>query len=99
MHLSRLSTGHYSLECAEEDLGGVRTALRELCGTPRVVNYGPFITYTFEVAEFIFQNEWDAPCLISSSDLGDRILEQVTGILARDPNFERNHVRFFRRTD
>jgi hypothetical protein len=84
MHLLRLSTGHYSLEFAETDLSAVNAALRDLCGTPQVVDHGRAQTLVFEVAEFTYHNEWEDPSLISGSEGGERILEQIAGLLIRD---------------
>ena len=75
--LLRLPNGDCSLEFALEDIDRVRAALLLKYGTP-VVERFPFLTvYKFPTASLTFQNEWDDPCLISSSAHGAEMLEHL----------------------
>jgi hypothetical protein len=76
-YLLRLSNGHTSLEFASSDLSSVAAAIQKLFGIPETDRSHAFLTaYRFGGSSFVFQNEWDDPCLISGTDEGDEILRQ-----------------------
>ena len=72
----------YSLEFAPEDKADVWAAIQELFGqleiTPEVVS----ATVLFGGERFTYQDEWDDPCLISSSTRGKEFLERLAERLA-----------------
>jgi len=75
--LLRLPDGACSLEFATEDIDRVRAALQRKYGTPDVERYPTLTVYKFPMASLTFQNEWDDPCLISSSEIGVEMLEHL----------------------
>lgn len=75
MAVTLLKAGDYlSLEFDNDDLERVGECIRDLY--PNVTSRwaGIFKVYCFGGCEFTFQNEWDDPCLIASSDEGHEIL-------------------------
>jgi len=76
--LLRLSTGHFSLEINPSDRQKVAEAIESLFGKPQVSLLAPYgSNYSFGDADFAFQDEWDDPCLISSSARGDDVLQRL----------------------
>lgn len=69
--------GHLSLEMAPGDLDRVGRCIRELYPDSDSRTAGRAKVYSFGGCEFVFQNEWDDPCLISNSAEGDAILEAL----------------------
>jgi hypothetical protein len=80
--LLSLSNGHYSLEFEPADLPSVASTIRDQYGVPDKRQYLTFAKYRFGGSSFIFQNEWDDPCLISGSAEGDEILQNLHDALA-----------------
>jgi hypothetical protein len=80
--LLKLSGGHTSLELDPAELDAVASIIKELYGMPDVERDVMSSTHKFGSETFVFQNEWDDPCLISSSPEGDRILEALAERLA-----------------
>lgn len=72
-----LSNGHYSLEFEPADLPLVASSIRDKYGVPDRLQYPTFAEYWFGGCSFIFQDEWDDPCLISGSAEGDDILKSL----------------------
>ncbi len=80
-----LSDGNCSLEVGELSLVELKKCIERLWGA---VEIGPYITsqsVRFGDCDFVFQNEWDDPCLISLSTAGAshlrRLAESFSGIL------------------
>ncbi|WP_442578670.1 hypothetical protein ACSBOB_24520 [Mesorhizobium sp. ASY16-5R] len=59
------------------DLPAVASAIRKRFGEAEAQQYPTLTTYRFGGCSFLFQNEWDDPCLISISAEGDQILEAL----------------------
>jgi len=73
-----------SLEFAMEDRADVRAAIQELFGQPKVTPGVFSATIDIDGEAFIYQDEWDDPCLISSSARGKEILERLAERLAEE---------------
>lgn len=83
--LLELANDHVSLEFEPEDIDAVGAAIREQFGQPNIVRYPFSADYRFGGCSFVFQNEWDDPCLISGSVEGDAILRLLhQTLLSRD---------------
>jgi hypothetical protein len=82
--LLSLSNGHLSLEFEPSDMTVVASAIRRRFGEPVRKAHVISAEYRFGGASFVFQNEWDDPCLISGSDEGDAILKQLHDALTGD---------------
>ena len=81
-----LANGHTSLEFSPAELPSVSATIQKLFGSPEQDRH-PFTTeYRFGGSCFIFQNEWDDPCLISATVEGDEILGQVFADLTEQKN-------------
>ncbi|WP_294130796.1 hypothetical protein [Sphingobium sp.] len=72
-----LPNGHLSLEFDVIDLPNVIAAVRKHYGVPLIQQYPVLAVFAFGGCSFTFQNEWDDPCLISSSSDGDEILNKL----------------------
>lgn len=72
-----LANGHYSLEFRPADLPSVASAIRDRYGAPDKRQYPLSAEYRFGGCRFAFQNEWDDPCLISTSTEGNEILKHL----------------------
>jgi hypothetical protein len=77
-----LSDGHYSLEFEPSDLPLVASVIRDRYGVPEKEHHPTCVEYRFGGCSFVFQNEWDDPCLISGSAQGDDILKALYEILS-----------------
>jgi len=77
-----LTTGGCSLEFDTGDIDRVREYLRQRFGAPRVEHHPFHIVYKFRQADLLFQNEWDDPCLIASTEDGVAMLRLAAGDLA-----------------
>lgn len=73
--LLRLSDGHYSLEFAATDAALLMTLIRQAYGAPDIRRYPACTSYHFGRSHFTFADDWNEPCLISSSAEGDAILQ------------------------
>lgn len=76
-----LSDGGVSLEFSSTDAKAVREAIRQRYGRMRRRWFVVSADVTFGGERFIFQNEWNDPCLISRSPAGASMLEQITNDL------------------
>jgi hypothetical protein len=86
MAVSLLRTSNIvSLEFATEDRGRVKTALRELFGKIEVARHVTWACVTVDGEDFTFQNEWDDPCLITSTSKGAEMLTAVAAHLGHTP--------------
>jgi hypothetical protein len=74
----------FSLEFAPEDKADVWAAIQELFGQPKIAPEVVSATIFFGGESFTYQDEWDAPCLISSSARGKEFLERLAGRLAEE---------------
>jgi hypothetical protein len=70
-----------SLEFDKPDLDAVRAAIRKTWGEPKIVDYAMSASVEFGGQSFTYQNEWDDPCLISSTPAGREILEALADLL------------------
>jgi hypothetical protein len=82
--LLSLSNGRSSLEFATSDLPLVAAAIRDRFGDPEQRPYPTSTHYCIGGCSFVFQNEWDDPCLISGSVAGDQILTELCAVLNAD---------------
>ncbi|MFK8252158.1 hypothetical protein [Ancylobacter terrae] len=80
--LLNLPNGHVSLEFRASDMASIGKLLRKLHGKPSIVQHPTFSEYQFVGFSLIFQNEWDDPCLISSSNEGDQALHMLRDLLS-----------------
>lgn len=67
----------FSLEFAPEDKADVWATIQELFGQPKITPGVISGTIDIEGEAFLYQDEWDDPCLISSSARGKEILERL----------------------
>ncbi|WP_171178771.1 hypothetical protein [Ruegeria sp. HKCCD8929] len=81
--LLKLSSGHFSLEFEEEDVSDVVEAIRTEFGKAEQKQFVMAREVKFGGATFVFQNEWQDPCLVSSSLQGDQCLRQIHEKLSR----------------
>lgn len=76
--LLSLSDGHSSsLEFASEDIELVRQAIFDLFGETASQRGLTYSTMEFGGEKFLFQKEWDDPCLIASTEAGRTLLLQI----------------------
>jgi hypothetical protein len=66
-----------SLEFDPEDKEVVKTAIRESFGEPKVIQHVISSTVQIDGEEFTYQNEWEDPCLITSTARGAEILQAI----------------------
>lgn len=72
-----LSNGTSSLEFAPDDLQCVRGAISHLFGEATCELHASYSRITFGGETFLFEQEWDAPCLIASTEAGSLLLVQI----------------------
>lgn len=80
--LIALSSGGSSLEFENSDIPAVSSAIRYLYGMPDKSRDGIATKYHLGGCSFIFQNEWDDPCLIANSPEGTKILSDLQEAIA-----------------
>jgi hypothetical protein len=68
---------HLSLEIDPGQLDAVRSYIRQTYPELRSSRAGIAATVSFAGCDFLFQNDWDDPCLISGSTEGDAILRSI----------------------
>ena len=73
----KLSDGHVSLEFQEEDIPAIRTSVAALFGEATQKQFVMASDVGFGGENFTFQNEWNDPCLISGTALGDEHLRRI----------------------
>lgn len=71
------ATNLVSLEYAQEDHEAVKTALFELFGKAEITRRLASSKIRIGGEDFVFQNEWDDPCLISGTERGAEMLQAV----------------------
>lgn len=76
-----LSGGGVSLEFDPADAPAVREVIARRYGRMRRRWFGIATAVTFGGERFVFQNEWNDPCLISRSDAGADMLERIASDL------------------
>ncbi len=74
--------GRVSLEFEESDFPAVVQTIQSTHGESTRKRHATYVEYWIGDARFLFQNEWDAPCLISTSAEGDVILKSLAEKLA-----------------
>ena len=67
----------FSLEFAPEDKADVWAAIQELFGQPKITPEVFSASVLIDGEGLVYQDEWDDPCLISSSTRGKEILERL----------------------
>lgn len=78
MTVTLLAVGErLSLEFETGDLDAVRTCIRERYADWKTRPAGIATVVRFGGEEFTLQNEWDDPCMISSSAQGDELLRVI----------------------
>lgn len=75
--LSHSGGNSSSLEFASEDMEIVRQAILGLFGEATSERHITYSKMTFGGERFLFQNEWDDPCLIASTEAGHNLLLQI----------------------
>ena len=83
----------FSLEFAPEDKAEVRAAIQELFGQPQITPEVVSSTVLFGGEDFIYQDEWDDPCLISSSARGKEMLALLAERLMEEGEARRQALR------
>ena len=68
---------HLSLEFETDDLPAVRACIGERYPDWKAAPAGIASVVRFGGEDFTFQNDWDDPCLISSSSRGDELLRII----------------------
>ena len=85
LRVLELSDGNCSLELGEISLAVVKTRIEELWGVMETGSYLASQSVRFGDCDFLFQKEWDDPCLISLSTEGAahlrRLAQSLSGIL------------------
>ena len=66
-----------SLEFASDNIEIVRQAILDLFGVATSEQHITYSTIVFGGEKFLFQNEWDDPCLIASTKAGRNLLLQI----------------------
>ena len=66
-----------SLEFTPEDIEIVRQAILDLFGEATSEQHITYSTIAFGGEKFLFQDEWDEPCLIASTEAGRNLLLQI----------------------
>ena len=75
----------FSLEFAMDDRADVWAAIQELYGQPKVTPRVISATVRIDGEGFFYQDEWDDPCLISSSTRGKEMLKRLAERLVENP--------------
>lgn len=79
--LLELANGRVSLEFEESDFSVIVQTIRDIHGLPNKTLKTTYTEYQFGGSRFLFQNEWEDPCLISTSVDGDAILKSLANQL------------------
>lgn len=75
--LLKLSGGTLSLEFETSDLPRVREVIKAAYGKIEIESYPICASVKLGGCEFVFQNEWNDPCLISKTAGGSQILTSL----------------------
>lgn len=75
--LLQLDDGKLSLELGEDELPLVKHLIDRDWGQPQITRHATHDTLLIKGLEFIFQNDWDDPCLISSCAKGSEMLKAL----------------------
>ena len=81
IRILELRNGHISLEFDTNDIPVVAAGIKSLFGDATQEQFVLCSSIGFGGSEFIFQNEWDDPCLISTTVEGDECLRRLHGQL------------------
>ncbi|MDC0116110.1 hypothetical protein OAH97_01375 [Octadecabacter sp.] len=73
--------GLTSLEFEEDDISAVRATIVDLFGNASQTKYVVASDVRFGGESFTFQNKWDDPCLISSTEQGGEYLQRIHATL------------------
>lgn len=76
-NLLQLSHEHYSLEFDPKDMKLVTEVIQSNYENPQVKHYATCMSIKFSGCDFVYQNEWDDPCLISQCSSGAQILKTL----------------------
>lgn len=77
LRVLELSNGNCSLEVGEVSLVELKKCIETLWGTIEIGPYFASQSVRFGDCDFVFQNEWDDPCLISLSTEGAAHLRRL----------------------
>jgi hypothetical protein len=66
-----------SLELDPEGLEAVRSFIRQTYPEVKTQVAGTYGRVCFAGSEFLHENEWDAPCLLSQTPEGDELLKGI----------------------
>jgi hypothetical protein len=80
-----LPEGSASLEFLEVDVSLVKQEIERRWGEPRLEQHATFVKVMFGVETFLHTNEWDAPCLISNTTAGAKLLRELVGDIGALP--------------
>lgn len=80
--LSAIPNRYFSLEFEMADMPAVAEAIKKRYGSPEEKRHIMCIEYFFGGSHFVFQDDWDDPCLISTSNEGAKILKLIFADLA-----------------
>ncbi|MBB5713218.1 hypothetical protein [Sphingomonas aerophila] len=83
MTLLSLPDGTSSLEFATDDIATVKQAISDLFGGAASEWFTTYSRVVFGGETFLFENEWDDPCLIASTEAGRRLLTLIERLLSR----------------
>jgi len=72
-----LPYGKSSLEFAPDDSKRVRQAISDLFGKATSELHASYSQVSFGGETFLFEQEWDAPCLIASTEAGSLLLAHI----------------------
>lgn len=75
--LLSFADGKSSLEFAPDDIERVRQAISDLFGEATSELHASYSQISFGGETFLFEQEWDAPCLIASTEAGSLLLAHV----------------------
>jgi hypothetical protein len=75
--LHRLATGRWCLEFASQDHAALQDAIGALFGPIRGAWLATAAELQFGGASFVYQDEWDEPCVIALTAEGDAVLAAV----------------------
>jgi hypothetical protein len=75
------SNGMSSLEFAPANLDAVRQAISDLFGEATNELRASHSRIAFGGETFLFEQEWDEPCLIADTEAGSQMLKQVARLL------------------
>ena len=88
MNIIEMASNNVSLEFGPSELDAVLSGLRGY-GQLRREARTTYELLTVDGEQFIFENEWDEPCLISKSARGDAMLRELAAAARSDSSRRR----------